>query len=166
MGRPHLVPLLSRVDVPVYLGCDWENVPMHLPGTFDAWDALADNPNVRMALLGAHGLPGRGRACTSRPWPGSTTGSRAATPGSSTVRRSATWLPGTDGWRTAEEWPPRPILVALALGGDGGLVTGHRRGTRHASVGLTAHLRHPPTRRLRWTSEPLPPTSTSSGTAS
>jgi uncharacterized protein len=48
-----LVPLLSQVDIPVYLEADWTNVPMHLPGTFDAWDGLADNPNVRMSLLGA-----------------------------------------------------------------------------------------------------------------
>jgi hypothetical protein len=52
-----LVSLLSRVDIPVYLGSDWTNVPMDLPGTFDAWDALTHNPTVRMALLGEHGLP-------------------------------------------------------------------------------------------------------------
>lgn len=52
----NLLPLLKNVDIPVYLGCDWENVPLHLPSTFAAWEALADNPNVRMALLGRFGL--------------------------------------------------------------------------------------------------------------
>jgi len=27
----NLLPLLDRVKVPVYLGCDWQNVPLHLP---------------------------------------------------------------------------------------------------------------------------------------
>ena len=52
----NLLPLLKNVDIPVYLGCDWENVPLHLPSTFTAWEALADNPNVRMALSGRFGL--------------------------------------------------------------------------------------------------------------
>ncbi len=30
----NLLPLLERVEVPVYLGCDWQNVPLHLPSTF------------------------------------------------------------------------------------------------------------------------------------
>ena len=38
---------LKEIDIPVYLGCDWENVPLHLPSTFVAWKALAHNPNVR-----------------------------------------------------------------------------------------------------------------------
>ena len=33
------MPLLENVDIPVYLGCDWENVPLHLPSTFTAWQA-------------------------------------------------------------------------------------------------------------------------------
>lgn len=33
----NLLPLLSKVDIPVYLGCDWENVPLHLPSTFTTW---------------------------------------------------------------------------------------------------------------------------------
>ncbi len=31
---------LDSVDIPIYLGCDWDNVPMHLAGTFGAWKAL------------------------------------------------------------------------------------------------------------------------------
>ena len=51
-----LTPLLKNIDIPVYLGCDWENVPLHLPSTFIAWKALADNPNVRMGMLDRYGL--------------------------------------------------------------------------------------------------------------
>ena len=66
--------LLADVDIPVYLGCDWQNVPLHLPGTFDALQALEDNPNVRVGLLDDFGLTWPWRASTSRPSPGSTTG--------------------------------------------------------------------------------------------
>src|SRR5262245_26273546 len=52
----NLVPLLHRVTVPVYLGCDWDNVPLHLPSTFTAYFALTASPHVRMALPGEHGL--------------------------------------------------------------------------------------------------------------
>lgn len=30
-----LLPLLARVQVPVYLSCDRENVPLHLPGSLN-----------------------------------------------------------------------------------------------------------------------------------
>lgn len=116
-----LAPLLSRVDIPVYLGSDWTNVPMHLPGTFDAWDGLSANPNVRMMLLGDHGLP----------WPwesmhvealawfdhwlkGRDTGIMDGPP----IRYV---LPGRDGWSTADQWPPPADLVELSLGAGGTL---------------------------------------------
>ena len=40
----NLLPLLDHIDIPVYLGCDWENVPLHLPSTFTAWQALDQQP--------------------------------------------------------------------------------------------------------------------------
>lgn len=40
----NLMPLLDAVDIPVYLGCDWENVPLHLPSTFDTLAALSATP--------------------------------------------------------------------------------------------------------------------------
>ncbi|ETW21152.1 hypothetical protein MGAST_27910 [Mycobacterium gastri 'Wayne'] len=52
----NLLPLLKEIDIPVYLGCDWENVPLHLPSTFAAWNALSDNACVRMGMLGKFGL--------------------------------------------------------------------------------------------------------------
>ena len=55
-GERNLLPLLKEVDIPVYLGCDWENVPLHLPSTFAAWKGLSDNACVRLGMLGKFGL--------------------------------------------------------------------------------------------------------------
>ncbi|MGB0097810.1 MAG: hypothetical protein WBP81_35390, partial [Solirubrobacteraceae bacterium] len=52
----NLMPLLDRVEVPTYLGCDWQNVPLHLPSTFPAMRALATAPVVRVGMLGEFGL--------------------------------------------------------------------------------------------------------------
>ena len=52
----NLLPLLDRVEVPVYLGCDWQNVPSHLPSTFTAFQRLTNSKYVRVAMLGEHGL--------------------------------------------------------------------------------------------------------------
>ena len=40
----NLLPLLDRIEVPTYLGCDWQNVPLHLPSTFPAMRALTNAP--------------------------------------------------------------------------------------------------------------------------
>jgi hypothetical protein len=41
----NMLTLLERVEVPVYLGCDWQNVALHLAHTFTA---IACNiPRVR-----------------------------------------------------------------------------------------------------------------------
>jgi uncharacterized protein len=47
---------MSRIRVPVYLGCDWENVPMHLPSTFASLRALSPGVPFRVAMLGRFGL--------------------------------------------------------------------------------------------------------------
>jgi uncharacterized protein len=143
-----LLPLLSRVEVPVYLGSDWTNVPMHLPGTFDAWDGLADNPNVRMALLGEHGLP----------WPWESMHVEALAWFDHWLKGRDTGImdgppiryvvPGTDGWRTADEWPPKADLAEFALHPDGRLAT--------EEPGATGWRRYDSaTGRLTWTSAPL-----------
>ena len=51
-----LRPLLPRINVPVYLGCDWQNVPLHLPSTLASFAELTNSPEVRMTLLGDYGL--------------------------------------------------------------------------------------------------------------
>ena len=39
-----LLPLLANVDIPVYLGCDWENVPLHLPGDVHRVEGVGAQP--------------------------------------------------------------------------------------------------------------------------
>ena len=34
----NLGPLLDRIEVSAYVGCDWHNVPLHLPHTFPAFE--------------------------------------------------------------------------------------------------------------------------------
>ena len=113
-------PLLGSVDIPVYLGADWDNVPLHLPSTFSAWAALRHNPNVRMALLAPGGF--------SWPWEslhyevlawydqwlkGRETGVMEGPP----IRYQ---LPGVEGWHTAAEWPPaESTLTPFALCANG-----------------------------------------------
>lgn len=118
----NLLPLLKNIDIPVYLGCDWENVPLHLPSTFAAWDELAGNPNVRMGMLGEFGLtwPWESLHHEALAWydhwlKGADTGIMDGPP----IRYL---LPGADEWRTAGEWPPvDSALRELALRADGSL---------------------------------------------
>ncbi len=117
-----LTPLLADIDIPVYLGCDWENVPLHLPSTFVCWKTLAHNPNVRMGLLGQYGLtwPWESLHTEALAWfdhwlKGADTGIMDGPP----IRYV---LPGADGWHTAEQWPPAGTThQELALRADGGL---------------------------------------------
>lgn len=116
-----LTPLLPNVDIPVYLGCDWENVPLHLPSTFAAWKALADNPNVRMGMLDKFGLtwPWESLHTEALAWfdhwlKGRDTGIVDGEP----VRYA---MPGADEWRASPTWPPRATLRELALRADGTL---------------------------------------------
>lgn len=102
----NLLPLLGEIDIPVYLGCDWGNVPLHLPGTFSTLDALTSSPHVRVALLGEFGLtwPWESLHVEALAWfdhwlKGRDTGILDGPP----VRYR---LPGADGWRTASSWPP------------------------------------------------------------
>lgn len=117
-----LTPLLADVDVPVYLGCDWENVPLHLPSTFITWKALADNPNVRMALLDRYGLtwPWESLHTEALAWydhwlKGRDTGILDGDP----VRFA---LPGAPGWHTSPSWPPAATHQQWALRADGALL--------------------------------------------
>ncbi len=116
-----VLPGLAEVDIPVYLGCDWQNVPLHLPGTFTSWDALRHNPNVRMGMLGDFGLtwPWESLHVEALAWfdhwlKGRDTGIMEGPP----VRY---FLPGPDEWRTADSWPPPAEHRGFALGSDGTL---------------------------------------------
>jgi uncharacterized protein len=111
---------LAGVDIPVYLGCDWENVPLHLPGTFSAWESLAGHAPVRMGMLPEFGLtwPWESLHVEALAWfdqwlKGRETGILDGPP----IRY---WMPGADEWRTADAWPPpeaRHVELALGAGG-------------------------------------------------
>ncbi|HEY6449767.1 MAG TPA: CocE/NonD family hydrolase [Candidatus Cybelea sp.] len=47
---------LRNIRVPVYLGSDWQNVPVHLPSTFTIYNGLPPNVPKRMSLLAEYGF--------------------------------------------------------------------------------------------------------------
>ncbi|MEU8510357.1 CocE/NonD family hydrolase [Kitasatospora sp. NPDC048722] len=143
---------LADVDIPVYLGGEWSNVALHLPGLFEAWGALADNPRVRMAMLGDDSLP----------WPWESMHIEALAWFDHWLKGQDTgilegpairyWLPGADQWRTADTWPPPATHMALALNFDGSLAVDETPGKRsYATDGADSMPG-----RLTWTSAPLP----------
>lgn len=162
-------PGLADVDIPVYLGCDWDNAPLHLPSTFTTWKALGHNPRVRMAMLAPGGL--------SWPWEslheealawydqwlkGRDTGVmdgdavRYIVPG-----LRADGSDGADDWRSATTWPPQSRPVTLHLRADGTLGSADDSGER-SYLYLTADAERPknanaPTlpSALEWMTEPF-----------
>jgi uncharacterized protein len=158
----NLLPLLGQVDIPVYLGCDWQNVPLHLPSTFTAWEALSHNPFVRMGLLGEYGLtwPWESLHTEALAWfdhwlKGRDTGILDGPP----IRYV---LPGAPGWHTADAWPPAgSVLRELALRADGGLGDDEGEPGGRALLVLGAGLNRvaaspvDPPAALSWTTEPL-----------
>ena len=152
---------LRNVDIPVYLGCDWDNVAMHLPGTFTAWHALRDNPHVRMAMLPKGG--------TTWPWESMHVEALAwfdrylkdRDTGITDGPRVRYWLPGAEEWRTSESWPPAAEYRQFALGADGTLGAGPGTGSRELLCQGTGFdrprraLKSDPPPVLYWQSEPL-----------
>lgn len=156
-----LTPLLGNVDIPVYLGCDWQNVPLHLPSTFVAWARLKGSPCVRMGMLDEFGLtwPWESLHIEALAWfdhwlKGRDTGILDGPP----IRYA---LPGEGGWHTAETWPPPAELTELSLGADGVLDADEDEpGGREFLVlgsGLKRVKASPldPPSQLSWTSGPL-----------
>ena len=158
----NVLPLLEDVTIPVYLGCDWENVPLHLPGTFDALEALGHNPRVRVAMLGQFGLtwPWESLHVEALAWfdhwlKDQDTGILEGPP----IRY---WLPVADEWRTADSWPPPGYdLRELILSADGSLEeAGEPAGSREyltLGSGLNRARTSPtdPPPFLTWTTRPL-----------
>ncbi len=156
-----LLPLLKEIDIPVYLGCDWENVPLHLPSTFAAWKALADNRNVRMGMLGQFGLtwPWESLHHEALAWydhwlKGVDTGIMDGPP----IRYV---LPGAEGWHTAGSWPPESTMRELALRADGELSPdeGEPGAREYLTLGAGLNRAKPsaidPPAMLTWTSPAL-----------
>ncbi|WP_329107241.1 CocE/NonD family hydrolase [Streptomyces sp. NBC_01439] len=158
----NLLPLLDRVEVPTYLGCDWQNVPLHLPSTFPALRALTNAPVVRVAMLGEFGLT----------WPWESLHVEALAWFDHWLKHQDTgildgpairyWMPGADEWRTSDVWPPqgsRQLEWSLradgALGDDQGAPGERSLMVLGQGLGRSRPSDADPPTQLAWTSEPL-----------
>ncbi|MFI8392227.1 CocE/NonD family hydrolase [Streptomyces sp. NPDC085540] len=166
----NLLPLLDRVEVPTYLGCDWQNVPLHLPSTFPAMRALTGTPVVRVAMLGEFGLT----------WPWESLHVEALAWFDHWLKNHDTgildgpairyWMPGADEWRTSDTWPPEGTEQReWSLRADGTLGDEQDSPGERSLMVLGAGLGRswssdadPPTQ-LAWTSEPLTETLDAAG---
>ncbi len=156
-----LTSLLEQIDIPVYLGCDWQNVPLHLPSTFTTLAALSNSPEVRVGMLGEFGMtwPWESLHIEALAWfdhwlKGADTGILDGPP----IRY---WLPGADEWRTAERWPPAEgRLIELALRADATLADdeGDPGSRSYVTLGIglerSARPTDPPSL-LSWQTAPL-----------
>lgn len=156
-----LTTLLPNVDIPVYLGCDWQNVPLHLPSTFTAWQHLTNSPCVRIGMLDEYGLtwPWESLHVEALAWfdhwlKGRDTGILDGPP----VRYA---LPADGQWHESETWPPPAQLTEFALRADAGLaIEEGTPGNRELLVlgdGLNRAKASPldPPSQLTWTSDAL-----------
>ena len=156
-----LIELLAHVDIPVYLGCDWQNVPLHLPSTFTAWQHLTNSPCVRIGMLDEFGLtwPWESLHIEALAWfdhwlKGRDTGILDGPP----VRYV---LPGEGRWHESETWPPHADVTELALKADGGLDAEEGPSGSRELLVLGGGLNRPkaspidPPAQLTWTSAPL-----------
>jgi uncharacterized protein len=160
----NLLPLLDRVQVPAYLGCDWANGPLHLPGSLAAINAMPNSRHVQVAMLGDLGI--------SWPW---------ETMHVETLAWYDHWLKGhdtgvldgpsfryqlrkgeSDGWHTADSWPvPGVTHCELALRSDGILSTDEGESGHRSYMTLGAGLNRAkaseadPPSSLTWNTEPI-----------
>ncbi len=116
---------LSDVTIPVYLGCQWDNVPMHLPSSFPVFEELhRHNPNVRLTLPAQDALS----------WPWESLHEEALAWNDQWLKGRDTGImdgppvryviPNTQEWRTSDRWPPTESrFEEYALRSDGGLDT-------------------------------------------
>ena len=158
----NVLPLLEDVTIPVYLGCDWENVPLHLPGTFEVLEALNHNDRVRVALLGRFGLT----------WPWESLHVEALAWFDQWLKDRDTgildgppiryWLPVADEWRATDTWPPpghalrHLLLCADGSLREGGSTTGSREYlTLGTGLNRTRSSPTDPPSLLTWTTDPL-----------
>jgi uncharacterized protein len=159
----NLLPLLDRVDVPVYLGCDWQNVPLHLPHTFAAYERLTNSRHLQVAMMGEHGLswPWESLHIEAIAWfdhwlKGQDTGILEGP-------RFRYVLPEAEGWRTSDVWPIRETSHhAYALRADALLGEDEGEAGSRTYMNLGGGLNRPRTSEtdppafLHWTTPPLP----------
>ncbi len=158
-----LTALLDKVEIPVYLGCDWQNIPLHLPSTFTAFAGLTKSEHVRVAMLGEYGLtwPWESLHVEALAWfdhwlKGNDTGILEGP-------RFRYVLPGAPGWRAADAWPlPGVRYESLALRADGSLSADEGPNGSRTLMALGCGLDRAqasetdPPSSLSWDSEPLP----------
>jgi len=159
----NLLPLLDRVEVPVYLGCDWQNVPLHLPHTFTAYERLRNSKHLQVAMMGVHGLA----------WPWESLHIEAIAWFDHWLKDQDTGildgphfrylLPEAEGWRTSDVWPIREVVHhTYALRADGGLSKDEGQAGSGTYMNLGGGLNRPrasetdPPPFLQWTTPPLP----------
>lgn len=158
-----LTPLLKDIDIPVYVGCDWENAPLHLPATFSIWEGLTKSPCVRAAMLGKYGLT----------WPWESLHIEALAWYDHWLKGNDTgildgpafryFLPEADEWRAVESWPPPGSTPReLVLRADGVLADDDESepgGREYLVLGSGLNRVKPsaidPPSTLTWTSAPL-----------
>jgi uncharacterized protein len=159
----NLLPLLDRVEVPVYLGCDWQNVPLHLPHTFSAYERLTNSKHVQVAMMGEHGLawPWESLHIEAIAWfdhwlKGQDTGILDGP-------RFRYIVPEAEGWRTSDAWPIREASHhAYALRADAVLGEDEGEAGSRTYMNLGGGLNRPrasetdPPAFLHWTTPPLP----------
>src|SRR5215472_6198832 len=116
----NLLPLLERVEIPVYIGCDWQNVPLHLPHTSTAYEPLKKSRHLRVAMMGEHGLswPWESLHIEALAWYDHWLNGRDT--GILEGPRIRYVIPEAEGWRTSDVWPlPEAVHRAYALRADG-----------------------------------------------
>jgi uncharacterized protein len=158
----NLLPLLDRVEVPVYLGCDWQNVPLHLPHTFKAYERLTNSKHVRVAMMGEHGLS----------WPWESLHIEAVAWFDYWLKGQDTGIlegpdfryvmPEADGWRTSDTWPIRETFHHYyVLRADAVLHEEEANAGARTYLNLGGGLNRPrasetdPPAFLQWTTPPL-----------
>jgi predicted acyl esterase len=158
----NILPLLEKIEIPVYLGCDWHNVPLHLPHTFKAFEKLTNSKFVKVAMMGEHGLawPWESMHIETLAWfdqwlKGQDTGILEGP-------RFRYVLPEADGWRTMETWPPPEASFShLALRADATLSDDEGEAGERTYMNLGAGLNRPrasetdPASFLAWDTPPL-----------
>jgi putative CocE/NonD family hydrolase len=159
----NLLPLLNRVEVPVYLGSDWQNVTLHLPHTFTAYERLTNSKHVQVAMMGEHGLawPWESLHIEALAWfdhwlKGQDTGILDGP-------RFRYVVPEAEGWRTSDAWPIRESLHrAYALRTDAILSEDEGESASRTYMNLGGGLNRPrasetdPPAFLQWTTPLLP----------
>jgi uncharacterized protein len=158
----NLMPLLDRVEVPVYMGCDWMNVPLHLPHTFWGLERITHSKHLRVAMMGEHGLawPWESLHIEALAWfdhwlKGKDTGILEGP-------RFRYVIPEAEGWRTTDTWPipgAKTHEYALKANGELGEDEGASGSRTYMNLGGGMNRPRPsetdPPSYLQWTTPPL-----------